>query len=405
MRAFPFILMLLLMSNCAPPGEQPQKVSEQSLKIDGPAIIAAANTILGEAPQTITAFVADRSAGGIHDYYSEGRYWWPDPDNPEGPYIRRDGYSNPENFTKHSNALREFSRRVTLLTAAFALTQEEKYANKAIEHLETWLINEATRMNPSLLYGQAIKGIVTGRGIGIIDSLKLINVAISVELLRRKKVLPQGIDDGIKDWFSTFGDWLTNHPYGKDEQTNNNNHSTWWGAQVAAYGRAAERPDLIAIAKDQFRSQLPIQIATDGSQPRELVRTRPFNYLNYNLEAWATFTMLLATEEENFWLHKYNATLLPYDRLVAAGSNKITDAASPQELSLSAIFTRVLPYLTEPQNWPYATEAEPAAEPRRQSYLVFFAWGLNDDGFMKIWQQLPPKQGDLHANLVVWQNL
>ena len=37
-----------------------------------------------------------------HDYFSEGDYWWPDPKNPGGPYIRRDGFSNPANFNDAS---------------------------------------------------------------------------------------------------------------------------------------------------------------------------------------------------------------------------------------------------------------------------------------------------------------
>ena len=59
-------------------------------------VIAAADRYLTRPPQTITAFRAARSAGGPHDFFSEGDYWWPDPQNPDGPYIRRDGESNPD---------------------------------------------------------------------------------------------------------------------------------------------------------------------------------------------------------------------------------------------------------------------------------------------------------------------
>jgi Alginate lyase len=49
------------------------------------------------------------SAGGLHDYFSEGDYWWPDPKNPDGPYIQRDGQSNPANFDDHRKAMRRLS--------------------------------------------------------------------------------------------------------------------------------------------------------------------------------------------------------------------------------------------------------------------------------------------------------
>ncbi|HPT28777.1 MAG TPA: twin-arginine translocation signal domain-containing protein, partial [Bryobacteraceae bacterium] len=31
-----------------------------------------------------------------NDFFSEGPYWWPDPNNPSGPYVRRDGVVNPD---------------------------------------------------------------------------------------------------------------------------------------------------------------------------------------------------------------------------------------------------------------------------------------------------------------------
>ena len=31
----------------------------------------------------------------LHEYYSEAAYYWPDPENPTGPYLRKDGQANP----------------------------------------------------------------------------------------------------------------------------------------------------------------------------------------------------------------------------------------------------------------------------------------------------------------------
>ena len=55
----------------------------QLVNIERQRVIAAADRYLAEAPVTVTATRAERSAGGIHDFYSEGDYWWPDPANPE----------------------------------------------------------------------------------------------------------------------------------------------------------------------------------------------------------------------------------------------------------------------------------------------------------------------------------
>jgi len=66
--------------------------------VDRQRILMAANQYLKEMPVTITSTSSSRSAGGLHDYFSEGDYWWPDPKKPNGPYIQRDGMSNPDNF-------------------------------------------------------------------------------------------------------------------------------------------------------------------------------------------------------------------------------------------------------------------------------------------------------------------
>jgi hypothetical protein len=116
---------------------------------------------------TITAYRAERSARGRHDYYSEGDYWWPDPNNPAGPYIQRDGMTNPNNFVAHRHALIRLSVQMPALTAAWLLTGDKTYAKRAAEHLRAWFLDPSTWMNPNLQYAQAIHGRTIGRGIGI----------------------------------------------------------------------------------------------------------------------------------------------------------------------------------------------------------------------------------------------
>src|SRR5260370_26573411 len=77
--------------------------------IDRARILKAANNYIGERPITITSAQSSRSTGGKHDYFSEGDYWWPDPNNPDGPYIQRDGMSNPDNFNTHRQTFMRLS--------------------------------------------------------------------------------------------------------------------------------------------------------------------------------------------------------------------------------------------------------------------------------------------------------
>src|SRR5512140_375608 len=81
--------------------------------IERARLLPAAEALLAEAPVTVTASRSPRSAGGVHDFSSEADYWWPDPANPDGPYIQRDGLSNPANFAEHRRAMIRFSTQVS----------------------------------------------------------------------------------------------------------------------------------------------------------------------------------------------------------------------------------------------------------------------------------------------------
>src|SRR3979411_1078705 len=109
--------------------------------IERTRILRAADTYLSEAPVTITSAQSPRSTGGKHDYFSEGDYWWPDPKNPDGPYIQRDGMSNPGNFTEHRKSLMRLSVQVPALAAAWKLTRDPRYAKHAARHLRAWFLD------------------------------------------------------------------------------------------------------------------------------------------------------------------------------------------------------------------------------------------------------------------------
>src|SRR3954465_14984311 len=166
-------LLIVATATVTAPTTQAQTTPAQIIALERTRVLAAADHYLTEAPATVTAVRASRSAGGRHDFYSEGDYWWPNPKDTAGPYTRRDGETNPDNFVAHRDAMRRLSQIVPTLTAAYSLTHDRRYAARAVDHLRAWFVTESTRMNPNLLYGQAIKGVSTGRGIGIIDTIHL----------------------------------------------------------------------------------------------------------------------------------------------------------------------------------------------------------------------------------------
>jgi hypothetical protein len=284
-------------------------------------VVKAADQYLRQAPVTITSFPAKRSAGGLHDYYSEADYYWPDPKNPQGPYIDRDGMSNPDNFNDHRIALRRMSIQVGALTAAYVITGEKKYADHAIDHLRAWFITPATKMNPNLLYAQAIRNKVTGRSIGIIDTLHLVEVARSVVVLRQRGALSPRDAAGITGWFDAYVRWMLTHPYGIQEGNAANNHATCYWLQVGAFATVTGNQVTLDECRERYKKQLLPQMAPDGSFPKELRRTKPYGYSLFNLDQMVTLCQVLSTPKDNLWtytlpggqnIHKGTEYMYPY---------------------------------------------------------------------------------------------
>lgn len=331
-------------------------------------VLKNANKYIADTPVTITSFKAGRSAGGMHDYFSESDYWWPDPQKPDGPYIQKDGMTNPENFVKHREALRAFSQKVPALAAAYKLTGDRVFADKAIAHLRAWLLNENTMMNPSLLYSQAIRNKVTGRGIGIIDTIHLIEITKAIETLEAGGALTHAEADLMRDWFRKYLKWLTTHQYGNDEKEQKNNHGSWWLAQVAVYAAFTHNDSLIAFARNRFMHvSLPNQMAQDGSFPLELKRTKPYNYSLFNLEAFCLICQVLSDQQHDLWGYT-----LPDGRNMKKG--------------LEFIY----PYILDKKSWPYPPDVMYFEHyPFRQSALLFAGLHYGETKFLRLWQSLP----------------
>ena len=358
------ILLLLLLPGVA----SAQQADFDVARIDRARVLKAANQYLKEQPITITASTSPRSAGGIHDFFSEGDYWWPDPANPDGPYIQRDGMTNPNNFVDHRRYLMRLSVQVPALAAAWTLTKDERYAKHAVEHLRAWFIDEKTRMNPSLQFAQAIHGRFTGRGIGVIDTIHLVEVARAVEILKDSPSLNANDLGGVIQWFNDYLRWMTTSKNGLDEREGKNNHGTCWVMQVAAFAELVGNQDLIAYCRNRFKTVLvPNQIAVNGTFPEELRRTKPYGYSLFNLDAMATICELLSTPGDNLW------TFTTSD---GRGIGKAVEY--------------MYPFIKNKKSWPLKPDVMYDSEwPMRHASLLFAGRELHRPEYLELWKTLP----------------
>jgi hypothetical protein len=331
--------------------------------------LAAAKKYLTDRPITITSASSPRSAGGKHDYFSEGDYWWPDPKDANGPYIQRDGMSNPDNFTAHRHALIRLGVQVPALTAAWIVTRDRQYANHAVEHLRAWFLNPDTLMNPNLQFAQAIHGRTTGRGTGIIDTIHLVEVVRSIPHLSESKALSPAEDQGLKKWFGQYLEWLTTSKNGQDERDAKNNHGTWWVAQVAAFATFTGS-ELTNYCGERYKTVLiPNQVATDGTLPEELRRTKPYNYCLFDLAGLTTICQTLSSAQDNLFAFA------------------LTDGRGYGQAMAS-----MFPYIQNKASWPHQPDIEYFQYwPIRQPTLLFAGLALNQFEYIKVWRNLPPE--------------
>jgi hypothetical protein len=330
-------------------------------------VIAAADRYLKEAPITVTASASPRSAGGPHDFFSEGDYWWPDPENPNGPYIQKDGMTNPGNFNDHRRALMRLSVQMPALAAAFTATKDRKYTSAAARHARAWFVSRGTRMTPALRYAQAIHGRVTGRGTGIIDTIHLVEVARALERLDGAPGWSRDEAAETRRWFADYLDWLTTDQYGKDERDATNNHATCWVMQVAAFAHYTGNEPLMRDCRTRFKTVLVQQMAVDGSFPRELGRTKPYGYSLFNLEAMATICQILSTPEDDLWAFEL-----------------------PDGRSMRKAMAFMVPYIRNKRSWPKPPDVMYDANwPMRQASLLFAGVALKQPDYIDLWSSLP----------------
>lgn len=370
-------LIVVFSSGCYQKTEVPYLPAEEDDKI-----ISMAIQLLDSFPVTVTSSSSIRSAGGIHDFYSEGDYWWPDPVNPAGPYIQKDGQSNPENFSSHRHAMVRLSSHVSLLTSAWLLTGEDRFADKAVSHLRAWFADTATMMNPHMLYAQAIWGRHTGRGIGLIDAYHLVEVAQSARLLMQNNRIPSDQKEKMLNWFSEFQHWMISHQYGIDEMNAKNNHGTTWVATAASMASVTGNKELLEFCSDRFRNVLlPDQMADNGSFPLELRRTKPYAYSLFNMDAMCIAAQILSTPENNLWTFE-----------------------TKDGKSLKKGMEFIYPYIAGKDSWPYEKDIYIWEEwPVRQPCLLFAGMAYDNQDYIRQYFHLTfsPRHPEVIRNLPV----
>jgi hypothetical protein len=222
-------------------------------------------------------------------------------------------------------------------------------------------------MNPNLLYGQAIMGRVTGRGIGIIDTIHLLEVAKAVMAIQDSGVINQKDLTGIKKWFSDYLEWITKHPYGIAERDNGNNHSVCWALQVAVFSELVGNKEQMEFARNMYKTVLlPQQMTNNGSFPLELERTKPYGYSLFNLDVMTGLCQVLSISEDNLFTYT-------------------TEDGKGIQRGISFLF----PYVKDKSSWPHQKDVMYWDEwPVSHPFLLFGGLAFNEQKYLTLFNEL-----------------
>lgn len=346
-------------------------------------ILKKAEESLAVPLQSITTERAPLSPGTEHDYYSNADYWWPDPSKPDGlPYIHRDGESNPNNFGAHRKALRTMRTAVAHLAAGYRISGDERYARRAVQQLSCFFLEPETYMAPHLSYAQAIPGLCTGRGIGVIDTLHLTEVPFAIEVLKSSRYMTEDIEEGLRRWFAEYLHWMDTHPNGIEERDYTNNHAVCWHVQALSFARFTGNREMIRACIERYKNRLlPEQMRQDGGFSKELARTKPYGYSIFQLDNMVSLVQLASDEEEDLW----SFTL-------------------PDGRGIHTALAFLKPYLLDKSRWFLPDDIQHFdGWPARASFMMYAGLHDQDADWLELYRSLPEESEDpeVRRNLAI----
>lgn len=295
----------------------------KDLKFAYQQLIKWANKSLSFGPVSVMEKKEIPPSGSKHDYMSLAPYHWPDPSKKDGlPYIRKDGETNPEvKLYKDKEYLPSLCEHLVLLSVAHHFSGKELYANHAMKLIRVWFLDSATRMNPNMNFGQAIKGVNQGRGAGLIDGRNLIKAIEAISLLSANKAISAKEQVALQQWFAEFLTWMQTSKIGQEELDAPNNHGAWYDAlrlSIALYTQQFPHAKEIVT---NAQKRLTVQMDPSGRFPLEMARTTSFHYSVFVVDAFLKIAAMSQHLGFDFWgftaangnsLPKAVDALLPY---------------------------------------------------------------------------------------------
>ncbi|KAJ7612371.1 chondroitin AC/alginate lyase [Mycena polygramma] len=297
------------------------------------SIVAWAEEMNSHGPWSVTDKPVVAPSGNKHDYMSWAPYQWPDCSKAGNKtaltapqmwktceYVFRDGMVNPDRTTINDfQSFFNLSDAVLYNSLAFTFQNKSSsvYSQNVAKYIKTWFLDADTSMNPNLNYAQMNRGPNGQKGeyTGILDLRGFAKIASGILILRQHRSTDwtADIDSQMVAWAKKYISWLQTAPTAKTAAAAKNNHGTFYVNQMMALQLIVnDTAGATTLGRGYFGGIYKNQIQSNGNQPMEASRSRPYHYRNFNIAGMITNARLLkhADPASNDWnTNSHGATI------------------------------------------------------------------------------------------------
>ena len=293
------------------------------------------------------------------------------PNSPKNQFFSEVDSTEPAKtspFRAHARDLRDLSSTVAALCAAYLLTAEETYAQRAAGHIRASLLTPATRLEPTFDHAGCAPGTTSGTPNGIVDLIPLAELSRALVFLTDSPSLLPEEQAALQQWFKFAYIWLdTNRAAGIARDKPDHRGSAWL-LLAAAFARYTRDDVALGACRKLFRTPtLRHQIRPDGVFPQEVATPNPYRNTLFNFDLLTGACQLLHSSLDPLWNYE------------------LIDG-----VSLRGVAAYLFPLIQNPERWPYLADAVAFRElPRRRPGLLFTGRAYDRPEYVALWQQLP----------------
>jgi len=300
------------------------------------SLFTAAKKAMLAGPFSVTDKVLAPPSGSKHDYWSVASYYWPCnvpcnhtlwPDcsrwcmppltykdhkcvpasakenltcNQQSglPWVSHDGYPRDRDQTgRYLKGDRPRADGITLDASTLALAWwfspddspiGSQFVERAALLLRTFFLNSDTKMDPNMNYAQGVPGRFDGGVGGTVDFGRLWMLLDAIRLIETQpssaSPWQQADRDGFRVWLAAMLDWWVYSADGQRARNITNNIGNAYDIQAMSMASFLHNATVAAdIVAHDVRGRVELQIAADGSMPKEDARSNSFGYHSGNL--------------------------------------------------------------------------------------------------------------------------